>query len=47
MVTAEMLAGVTTEVTNTITTCLPIGLGIFATVLGISFIPKIIKRLAR
>lgn len=47
MVTAEMLAGITTEVTNTISTCLPVGIGILALVMGVRFIPKIIKALAK
>lgn len=47
MVTAEMLAGITTEVTNTISNCLPVGIGILALVMGVRFIPKIIKALAK
>ena len=47
MVTAEMLAPVTTAVMEVITQALPVGLGIFGTLLSINFIPKIVKKLAR
>lgn len=44
--TAEMFAPLTTAINDVITLLLPVGLGVMATMLGISFIPKIINKFA-
>ncbi len=47
MITAEMLAEVLSNVTETVTACLPTAMKIFGTMLAIGFIPKVIKKLAK
>lgn len=44
MVTAEMLAPITTAITSNITLIVPVGIGIMATMLGVSIIPRIIYK---
>jgi hypothetical protein len=44
MITTEMLEGVLDAVTSNIGVILPIGVGLFAVVLGIKFIPMIFKK---
>lgn len=44
MVTAELLKPITETVTGNITTILPIGLTIMGAMLGITMVPKIIRK---
>lgn len=44
MVTAEMLAPITTALTSNLTTLLPVGIGIMATMIGVSLIPRIVYK---
>jgi len=44
MVTALMLAPITTAVTSNLTLLVPVGIGIMALMIGVSLIPKIIYR---
>lgn len=44
MITAEMLAPITTSITSNLTILLPIGIGIMAIMLGVSLIPRIIYK---
>lgn len=43
-ITADMLSPVTTAISSGLTTLVPIGLGIMATMIGISLIPRIIYK---
>lgn len=44
MVTAEVLTPITTAISSNLTTLLPVGIGIMATMLGVSLIPRIIYK---
>lgn len=44
MITAEMLAPITTAVTSNITTLLPVGLTIMGAMVGVSLIPRIVYK---
>ena len=44
MITAEMLAPITTALTSNLEVILPIGLGIMGTMIGISLIPRIVYK---
>lgn len=44
-ITAEMLAPITSYLTLAVTVAAPIGVAIFAVMLGVKFVPKIINRL--
>lgn len=44
MITAEMLAPITTALTSNLTTLLPVGIGIMATMIGVSLIPRIVYK---
>lgn len=46
VVTAEQMAPITTAFTDTTAVVLPIGLGIFAGLVGIGFIKKIFRKVA-
>lgn len=41
-ITAELVAPITTAISTGLTTLMPIGIGIMATFIGISLIPRII-----
>lgn len=43
-ITAELVAPVVTAISSGLTTLVPIGLGIMATFIGISLIPRIIYK---
>ena len=43
-ITAEMLEPVTSAISSGLTTLVPIGLGIMATFIGISLIPRVIYK---
>lgn len=43
-ITAELVAPVTTAISSGLTTLVPIGIGIMATFVGISLIPRIIYK---
>ena len=45
-ITSEMLSGVTTNFNSAVEIAAPIGLSIMGVVMGIKFVPKLIKRLA-
>ena len=47
VVTASMLAPVTSAITDNLTVILPVGIGIMAILLGVAFIPKIVKKFAK
>lgn len=42
--TAEMLAPITTALTSNLTTLVPVGLGIMASMIGVSLIPRIVYK---
>lgn len=44
VVTAEMLAPITSAITGSLPVLLPVGIGLMAIMLGVSLIPKIIYR---
>lgn len=44
MITAEMLAPITTAVTSNINLLVPVGIGIMSIMLGVSVIPRIIYK---
>lgn len=44
MITAEMLAPITTAVTTNINLLVPVGIGIMSIMLGVSVIPRIIYK---
>jgi len=44
MITAEMLAPITTAITSNLTILLPIGIGIMGTMIGVSLIPRIVYK---
>lgn len=46
VVTAEQMAPITTSFTDTVAVVLPVGLGIFAGLVGIGFIRKIFRKVA-
>ena len=43
-ITSDMLSGVTTNFNSAISVAAPIGIGIMAIILGIKFVPKLIKK---
>lgn len=43
-ITSELLAPITTALSSGLTTLVPIGIGIMATFIGISLIPRIIYK---
>lgn len=43
-VTAELVAPITTAISSGLTTLVPVGIGIMATFVGISLIPRIIYK---
>ena len=47
VVTASMLAPVTDAVTSNLSVILPVGITIMAILLGVTFIPKIVKKFAK
>ena len=44
MITAEMLAPITTAITSNLTTLLPVGITIMGTMIGVSLIPRIVYK---
>lgn len=46
-ITSDMLAGVTSDFTSAVTVAAPVGIGIMALILGIRFVPRLIKMLAK
>lgn len=46
-ITSEMLAGVTTNFNSAVAVAVPVGIGVMAVILGIKFVPRLIKLLAR
>lgn len=44
MITAEMLAPITEAITSNLTILIPVGIGIMATLLGVSLIPRIVYK---
>lgn len=44
MIDASMVAPITEAITSNLETLLPVGIGIMATMLGVSLIPKIVYR---
>lgn len=44
MITAEMLAPITTAISSNLTILVPVGIGIMATMLGVSLIPRIVYK---
>lgn len=44
-ITSEMLSGVTDSFNSAITVAAPIGIGIMAIILGVNFVPKLIKKI--
>lgn len=44
MITAEMLAPITTTITSNLTILLPIGIGIMGIMIGVSLIPRIVYK---
>ena len=44
MISAELLTPITTAISSNLTTLLPVGIGIMATMLGVSLIPRIIYK---
>lgn len=43
-ITADLVAPITTAISSGLTTLVPVGLGIMATFIGISLIPRIIYK---
>ena len=43
-ITAELVAPITTAISSALTVLIPVGLGIMATFIGISLIPRIIYK---
>lgn len=44
MITAEMLAPITTAVTNNISVLVPVGIGILGIMVGVNLIPRIVYK---
>ena len=44
MITAEMLAPITTALTSNLTVLLPVGIGIMGVMIGVSLIPRIVYK---
>lgn len=44
MITAEMLAPITTSLNSNLELLVPVGIGIMATMIGISLIPRIVYK---
>lgn len=44
MVTAEMLAPITSALTSNLSTLLPVGITIMGTMIGVSLIPRIVYK---
>lgn len=44
MITAEMLTPLTTAISSNLTILVPVGIGIMATMLGVSLIPRIVYK---
>lgn len=47
MITTEMLQPLVDGITANIGVILPVGVGIFAVILGISFLPKLVKKFVK
>lgn len=43
VITAEMLAGITSSITTTITEVAPIGISAFALLVGLSLVPRVVR----
>lgn len=46
-ITQDMLSGVTTNFNEAVTVAAPIGVGVMAVILGVKFVPKLIKALSK
>ena len=46
-ITSEMLASVQTNFNSAVAVAVPVGIGVMAVILGIKFVPRLIKLLAR
>lgn len=46
-ITADMLGDVTTNFSSAISVAAPIGIGVMAIILGVKFVPKLIKALTK
>lgn len=44
MITAEMLAPITTSVTSNLNVLLPVGIGIMGIMIGVALIPRIVYK---
>lgn len=44
MITAEMLAPITTALTNNLDVLVPVGIGIMGTMIGVGLIPRIVYK---
>lgn len=44
MITADMLAPITSTITSNLTTLLPVGIGIMGIMIGVSLIPRIVYK---
>jgi hypothetical protein len=44
MITAEMLAPITTALTSNLNVLLPVGIGIMGVMIGVSLIPRIVYK---
>lgn len=44
MITAEMLAPITTTITSNLTVLLPVGIAIMGIMIGVSLIPRIVYK---
>ena len=44
VITAETVAPITTAITSSLTTLVPVGIGIMATFIGLSMVPRIIYK---
>lgn len=44
MITAEMLAPITTTITSNLDVLLPVGIGIMGIMIGVSLIPRIVYK---
>lgn len=43
MITAEMLAPITTAITSTLEIIVPVGLGVLASIYGVRLVPRFLK----
>ena len=46
-ITSEMLSGVTDNFNSAVTVAAPIGIGVMTVILGIRFVPHLVKMLAK